>query len=225
MVNQSNLRRYGRLLAVQLHAPLYIPPEGRSVLKHLEAAGPSGLIQELQRLSALGSAWASAALDHIYLRPGPTAKPNPNRAIELCQNHAERGDSYAQYIYAWALLHLGQRNMAVRAMQSSAISRFPPAAMDFVIFVWHGWGMKQRDPRAARKLLRVAFKLHHAMALKWLCRLNRSGEYGIWRRVLGFMLTPFAHIRYAFAIWADPFAALVLTLSMNTSPLHLEHAP
>lgn len=220
MKRRAEFRILGRLLAEHLHAPLYIPQEGRFVLKTLEVAGPPGLIKELQKLSALGSPWASAALAHIYLRPGPEKKPDAEQAIDICRSHAERGNAYALYISAWAFLHLGQRAMAVRAMQSAAISRFPPAAMDFVVFAWNGWGMKERDTGAALRLLRVAFSLRHAMALKWLCRLYRSGEFGIWRRVLGLFLMPIAVVRYALAIRHDPFSEHVLTLSMNTSPLY-----
>ena len=40
--------------------PLFIPPEGRAALTHLNISSATRLLIELQRLSTLGASWASA---------------------------------------------------------------------------------------------------------------------------------------------------------------------
>jgi hypothetical protein len=83
-----------------LRGPLYIPQQGRHVIKLPESEGPSQLIGELARLSTLGSLWASATLGYLCLLPGKDGKRDPERAIELCRVNAAGGDPYALFILA-----------------------------------------------------------------------------------------------------------------------------
>ena len=206
----------GRLLRVRINLPLYIPYEGRFVLKHLEVEGPGKLVEELEKLSALGSSWASAALGCLCLLPGRHVRRDPDRALQLCREPAGRGDPYALFVYAWALLHVGQRAAAIRAMKKSALLKFPPAALDLVTFVWRGWGIKERSPQLARDLLRRAFSQHHALAVWWLSNFYRSGQFGALRWVLGWLLAPGAVVWGTLQIRRDPFSSRVFSLSTSS---------
>lgn len=85
------------LLTTEMRGPLYIPAQGRHVIKLLDSEGPSGLLAELERLSGLGSSWASAALGYISLFPGTDGRRDTERAIELCAPHVG-ADPYAGYV-------------------------------------------------------------------------------------------------------------------------------
>jgi hypothetical protein len=89
-------------------APVIPSEEGRPVLKFLASGGPEAFLTELKRLSQLGSPWASAALAFIALMPGSGGRRDIQRALELCQAHADRGDAYALYMCAWAMLSFGK---------------------------------------------------------------------------------------------------------------------
>ena len=94
------------------------------MLESLKLGGPSRFTEELERLSTLGSPWASAIMGYIALVRGPDGKRDADRAIELCRNHAHAGDSYAQFVYAWALLFAGESNLAFETMKKATLSGF-----------------------------------------------------------------------------------------------------
>jgi TPR repeat protein len=192
-----------------VRAALCVPPEGRFVLRYLKSEGFTRMVEELERLSSLGSAWAAAVLGCICLND----RADPDRAIELCEKHANNGDPYALFVYAWALLHKGQRPAAILAMERAAKLGFPPATLDFVTFVWKGWGVKERNPRAALFVLRRAFRSHHSAALIWLAGMYRSGQFGIIRCMAGWLLMPFARLRQFCALMRDPFSCRAFSLS------------
>ena len=148
------LRAVGRLWRDCLNGPFYVPPQGREALITLEAHGPARLIDELERLSALGSAWASAALGYLCLMPGIDGQRDTSRAMTLCKRHADAGDAYALFVFAWAKFLDGDHDLALEAMKQSATRHFPPAALDLTTFVWEG--TKGRDPSPALRLLRFA---------------------------------------------------------------------
>jgi hypothetical protein len=209
MVGSSSGCTVGRQWRGALTGPLYVPEEGRYICKFLEAGEPDRLVGELERLSSLGSPWASAALGYLLLLPDCNGKRDVNRAIELCRPHARNGDPYALFVFAWALLYSGRGVGAVKAMRNSALSGFPPARLDFVTFVWNGWGTKERYPSVALTLLRRAARAGHKAELLWRCRLYASGQFGLVRRLFGYLVTPIALLRYLFAFWADPFSCRV----------------
>jgi hypothetical protein len=209
-----------RLWRAWFNGALYIPEEGRHVLLFLEAGGPPGFLAELEKLAALGSPWASAILGYMALMPGEDGKRNINRAVELCKTHAHAGDEYAQYVYAWALLFLGETNRAYGMMKSGLLSQFPPATLDYTAYVWHGWGTKEPYPALALKLLRHAKRASHALALEWRCRFYRTGNLGLARRTLGSLLMPLALLRHIIAAWRDPFSCRVFVFQRGaTRPL------
>lgn len=201
-----------------LNGPLYIPPQGRELISILHADGPSCLVEELQRRSSLGSPWASAALGYLSLMPGVEGKRNTARAIQLCKSHAEAGDPYSLFVFAWAKFWEGDHDAALEAMTKSAVRHFPPAALDLTTLVWEG--SKRSDPSRALRMLRYADLTHHKAALIWRCRLYRSGSFGLLRRILGYGLTPIAKLRYRIALLFDPFSPRVfLFQSSATAPL------
>jgi hypothetical protein len=115
------------------NAPLYVPDQGRYVIKLIEKGGPPLFLSELERLSALGSPWASAMLGYIALMPGAEGKRDTNRAAELCRSHAYAGDSYAQFVHAWALIYSGQTKLAIESMKKATLAGFPPATLDHLV--------------------------------------------------------------------------------------------
>lgn len=201
-----------------LRAPLYIPEEGRSKLGLLRTHGPERFVEELERLSQLGSAWASGALGYICLLPGRTGERDIERAISLCQPHADAGDPYASFVLAWGLLRKGKQVLALRYMTRAARREFPPATLDLVTYAWLLAGWKDRDPKRALGLLRRVDRSGHKAALIWRCELYRSGRFGITRFMLGYLFAPFAYLRYVLAMWADPVSARVLVLRHAAPP-------
>lgn len=188
--------------------PLHVPKEGRYIFSSSDANGLIQVKEELERLSSLGSMWASSALGWLCICKGRDGARDPHRAIEFCRGPAAKGDPYASYVLAWALVLDNQGPEAVHMMKRAALAGFLPAKLDLVAFVWNG-----RDPTNLNR--RIAYDLlkhveRHKAALMWRCRLNRSGQFGCIRRLLGYLLTPAAFIRYAAAFWKDPFSCSVL---------------
>jgi hypothetical protein len=208
----------GRLWRDYLNGPLYVPTQGRELLVILEAQGPTRVIGELERLSALGSPWASAALGYVCLMPDTDGKRDANRAAELCKPHADAGDAYALYIFAWAKFLAGDHEVALGAMKKSAMLHFPPATLDLTTFVWKG--TTQGDSSPALRLLRYAEMTQHKAALLWRCQFYASGRFGVARRVLGYSLLPIAKLRYWIALLLDPFSSKVFVFrSWEAVPL------
>jgi hypothetical protein len=191
------------------NSPLYVPEQGRYVLKLLETGGPRQFFTELERLSTLGSAWASAMLGYIVLMPGSDGKRDTSRATELCRSHAHAGDSYAQFVFAWALIYSGQTKLAFESIEKATVSGFPPAALDFATFIWNLPGKKASDAAAALKALRFASRAGHKAAAVWRYDFYKSGRVGFLRRPFGYLLAPLARLRFILAIYKDPFACRV----------------
>ena len=200
-----------------LRGPLYIPLQARNVVKLLDSGGPGKLLGELERLSTLGSVWASATLGYFCLLPDPDGRRHPDRAIDLCRTNAGAGDPYALFILAWALLHSGRHRLAIRTMKKAALTGFPPATLDYVTFVWNGWGTKDVFPSAALKLLHHADNAHHKAALIWKCKMYTSGKFGILYSCFGYMMLPFARLKYVLAALSDPFSCRVFTFQTSAT--------
>jgi len=197
-----------------IRLPLCVPPEGRFILQYLEKHGLTGMVEELEKLAKLGSAWAAAVLGCICLN----VSSDPDRAIELCERHAKNGDHYALFVYAWALLHKGRRPASLLAMERASKLGFPPATLDYVTFLWQGWGAKKRSPRGALFVLRRAFRARHSAALIWLSRMYRSGQFGAIRWAAGWLMLPVALIWQTCALMRDPFSCRAFSLS-TTYPI------
>jgi hypothetical protein len=199
----------GRLWRAYFNTTIYVPDEGRHVLGVLESEGPTRFIQELERLSALGSAWASAILGYMHVVPGSDGKRNLDRALALCENHARSGDAYALFVCGWALIFKRQHKAAYDAMEKAVQLGFSPATLAFALFIWAGWGTEGRHPALAMRALRLAASQGHKGSPIWRCGFYRSGQLGVLHRCLGYILTPFARVPYWLALWTDPFSARV----------------
>lgn len=200
-----------------LNAPLYIPDQGRPTLKLLVAQGPQSFVEELERLSALGSAWASSALGYLCFLPRRDGTRDIDRVTKLCRPHADAGDPYASYVLAWVLLGSGEQTTAVKLMERAVKRGFAPAKLESVGWNWHLFGWKDRDPLGAIALLdRVTMDEHKASWI-WRCEFYRSGKFGLARLVLGYLLTPIAYIRYLYALWRDPLSESVFVFRPNAS--------
>jgi hypothetical protein len=97
---------------------------------------------------------------------------------------------------------------AVDSMKRAALGGFLPAKLDLVTLVWNGRDPTGRNRRVAYDLLNHADG--HKAAMVWRCRLNRSGEFGLIRQLLGYLLAPVAFLRYAVAFWTNPLSCKVL---------------
>ena len=188
--------------------PLYIPKQGRYIFSSRDAGGLVHVKAELERLSSLGSMWASSALGWLCICKGSDGTRDPQRAIELCRGPAATGDAYANYVLAWALALANQGAQAVEFMKRAALSGFLPAKLDLVTFIWNGRDPTHRNRRVAYDLLNHAER--HKASMVWRCKLNRSGEFGWTRQVLGYLLMPIALLRYAVAVWRNPLSCQVL---------------
>ena len=197
--------------------PLHIPEHGRYIFNSPNANGLSYLKAELERLSTLGSTWASSALGWLCICKGKDGSRDPGRAIELCRGPAAAGDPYASYVLAWALALTNQGTAALDSMKKAALAGFLPARLDLVTFIWNGRDSTNSNRRVAYNLLKHAKQ--HKAALMFRCKLDRSGEFGWIRRFLGYLLTPIAFVRYAMGYWKDPFSCKILVFqSWMTRP-------
>ena len=107
---------------------------------------------------------------------------------------------------AWALLYSGRGRQAILTMKQAAASGFPPATVDYVTFIWNGWGTRDTYPGVALKMLHHADRVHHKAALVWRCKMYRSGKFGLLRKCLGGLILPMARLRYLWATLGDPFS-------------------
>ncbi len=199
-------RSNARLWRAYATQPVYVPDEARYILRTLETGGPDRLLAELERLSSIGSPWASAMLGFVSLLPGPNGHRNPVRTLELCRKHADAGDPYALFICAWAHLYGGDHQRAVAMMKKAAKAAFLPAALDLSTFAWNN---SKTSPTVALRLLRLAEQAGHKGALVWRCVYYKSGRVGFARQLIGYLLSPPARLRYALSLWTNPCSCRV----------------
>lgn len=199
---------------------LYVPDQGRHVLNLLETGGARQFLGELERLSQLGSPWASAMLGYIALMPGPDGTRDVARALELCRPHAHAGDTYAQFVFAWALILSSELERGFESMQKAAASGFAPAAVDLATVLWNLPSKKASNGAAALQALKVADRAGHKAAAVWKYAFYKSGRVGLWRRPIGYLIAPCARLRLVLAGFKDPFACRVFVFQQRlTSPL------
>jgi TPR repeat protein len=210
-----------RLWRARFGGLLYVPQRARPTLAILEQSGRAAFLLELERLTSLGSPAGAAMLGYLALNPGPGARGDPQRAIELCRGHAEAGDPYAQWVYAWGLLLSGRHGDGLAIMTRSAAARFPPAAIAMVGLLWSIGGKNRSHAAQALKTLRVAAASGHAGTLRMRCLLYRSGRFGVARWLLGVVLTPVGVAHTVLAVLRAPFSARVFTYQRLKSPLLL----
>lgn len=194
----------GRIVR-DLNYGLYLPDSSSSVWKPLLACDAAALMSELERLSTLGSSWASVTLGYLSLLPGPAGVRDIERARTLCGGPAAKGDGYALYILAHAHYFAGDRAKAARAMHRASRRGFPPAHLAMSRFAWYGVGMPRRTLDLTMLFLRKASRSGPvAGALLWRCTLYRSGAFGVLRRTMGYLLWPYAWVYLLVVTWIDP---------------------
>jgi hypothetical protein len=188
--------------------PLFVPEQYRGILTTLENHGFSGMTSELERLAALGSNWAASTLGYLCLLPPVDGVRDPARAIELCSKAAAAGDAYALFITSWAqFLLTNSRVKAAPAMIQSSKQRFSPAVLAMSFFVWPKIEM-------AFRFVDEASRLRHKAAWAMQCGYLRTGRMGFGRQLWGYVLTPFARLRYKIALFSSPFSENVLVMSL-----------
>lgn len=200
--------------------PLYIPPQGRHLLGLLAFGETKSLTNELYRLSSLGSPWASALLGWLCLIPDRGGVRQVERAIGLCRAHAYAGDPYSCYVLAWAWVCVGRKEEAFPMMERAAAAGFPPASVDLITFLWPNL---EESPQLAAELLGRADRSGHMAAMLWRCRLYKTGNLGIVRRMLGHLMMPVALGRAFWGFWKGPFSSETLLFqNWMTKPAVLE---
>jgi hypothetical protein len=205
-----------RLWRAYFNAALYVPPELCPSLRILESRGRDAFVAELERLSSLGSPSACALLGMLCLTPDSGGTRDPKRAMELCKSHADAGHAYAQFVYAWAQMLTQRGTPAVATMNKAATHLFPPATIALGTFLLSTSGADPRQAEAARKVIGLAARSGHTSALLLRCSFYRSGRFGIWKRLLGVLLTPIAFVRPVFStLFVDPFSARVFSFPMR----------
>jgi hypothetical protein len=197
----SKLR--GRIFK-HLNYGLYLPESSRNIWEPLLACDPAALTSELEKLSALGSLWASVTLGYLSLLPGSDGARDIERARALCNGPAAKGDAYALYVLAHAHYFAGDGLKAAKAMYQASRRGFPPAHMAMSKFAWYGVGMPRRTLDLALLFSRKALRSGRPGALLWRCTLYRSGALGVVRKPLGYLLWPYAYVRLLVATWIDP---------------------
>jgi hypothetical protein len=187
--------------------PIYVPEHDREVIGLLIASDISQLVTELEHRAALGSGWASGLLAYLEAVGVLREKPDLAAAISRCTAAAQAGDSYAQYVLAWALWDTGDRVHAVQWMKRSVIhGKFLPARVGLGLMAYMlGWTKREtRGP--ALRILWQAHRLGHAQPLQLICRFACGGHFGIVYRLLGLLAYPFVAARSNLIVWFHPFS-------------------
>jgi hypothetical protein len=89
---------------------------------------------------------------------------------------------------------------------------FPPATIDLVAFLWSRGGKKHLHAPLAMKALGLAVRSGHKSAMMWRCALYRSRRFGLWRSLVGVVLTPIAFSKLLLgSLFFRPFSAQVFS--------------
>ena len=191
----------------EVGVPLYIPPEGRAALSHLNISSPAEFLIELKRLSALGASWASAALATILLYPDENGKRELSGSRELVLRSAEAGDAYSLYVLGWTELLSGDLRACLTHLKGSAKAGFTPALLDLA-----GTFPPQNFATALR-LLKIAEAKGHLAAPGRILQLRMRGKFGWALRVPGLIWFLYNHLKTEINLRRDP-------LSVHTFCIH-----
>jgi len=197
-----------------INYPLFVPDLGHQVTHALVSGDLSFFIDEVERLSALGSRSASALLAYLYMR-GAVGVTNLDQAESLCSDAAHSGDPYSQYVMGWICRSAGRDAEAIDWLRKAASKgQFLPAIVDIARFMAGGVGVEAADVRAALAVLWDAHKLGHRMALVYISELLR-GKSGNWiSKVLGAVLYPIAIVRATKFTNRYPLSDLIFVTSL-----------
>lgn len=215
------------MLANVINYPLFVPELGHQVTHALASGNLASFLDELERLSTLGSRPASALLAYLYMKGELDRVVNMERAEMLCSEGARSGHPYSQYVMGWICRAVGRDAEAINWLRKAAVKgSFLPAIVDIARFMAGGIGVEVPDTRATLAVLWDAHKLGHRMALVYIAELLRSNS-GSWvRRVLGAALYPIAIVRATRFTNRNPLSERVFVTSMSTTrPLFRKELP
>jgi hypothetical protein len=189
------------------NAPVYVPEHDREVIELLISGNISQLVKVLEHRASLGSGWASGLLAYLEAVGAFGGKPNLAAAISRCTAAAQAGDSYAQYVLAWALWETGDRVHAIRWMRRSVTDgKFLPARVGLGLMVYMlGW-TKRETRSSALRILWHAHRLGHIQPLQFICRCACRGHFGMAYRLLGLLAYPFVLSRASLIGSWHPFS-------------------
>lgn len=189
------------------NSPVYVPEHDREVIELLTSGDISQLVVRLEHRASLGSGWASGLLAYLEAVGVLGGTPDLAAAISRCTAAAQAGDSYAQYVLAWALWETGERVRGIRWMRRSATEgKFLPA--------WAGWGLMLyalagKDLKARRIALKLLWRAHrrgHIQPLQFICRCACRGHFGMAYRLVGLLAYPFVLSRASLIGSWHPFS-------------------
>lgn len=192
-----------------MHSAVFLPLAAEPTLEILKSKGSESFRVELERLSALGSAWAAVLLAYEALLPGPDGARDIESAIAFCRAPAARGDAYAQYMLAWAFALRGEGAEAIKYFKAASGQLFPPAVLEAGRFACGAWRIPPRAKDQMLVFLRHADSVGHAGTWFLHGLAYRTGKFGTVKRLLGYVIFPGAVIRFAIARLRNPFSARV----------------
>jgi hypothetical protein len=200
--------------------PLFVPDLGTTLVKLLVAgSNPRLLVEELNRLTLLGSGNAAALLTLLDTRGALNSGEYANAALERCRTSAAAGNAYAQYVMGWVNRKLGMSVEAFRCLTSASVGMFLPAMIDTARFAAGGAGVKSRDPQAALRIMWTAHKMGHRAALTFIARYWMKGAAGWFARLAGLLLYFPAVLRAAHYATRHPLSEKIFVLPLKDEPL------
>lgn len=213
-----------QLLRKVVNYPIFVPELGGHVTRLLVDGNIPLLVQELQRLSSLGSKPASVLLGYLCLR-GVFGATDPQRAEKLCIQAAKDGDPYAQYVVGWVCRVRRNDVQAVSWLVKASKGLFLPAMVDLARFMAGGVGVESADMKAALSVLWDAHKLGHRMALMYIAEICKRSGTGFFR-LAGWCLYPVAAFRAAWFVNRYPVSDQSFVTSLvSTRPLFKATGP
>jgi TPR repeat protein len=191
----------------RLNFPLFVPPDGSDLLAVLAKHGTEQFVSALRGRADLGIEWAAAILAFLEFKGGITGQARLESAEQRCLPAALAGDAYAQYVLAWILVAQRQPEEAFRWMNRAAsVGDFSPAWTDLGRFTLSGIGIRRPDIALGIDLLWSAHKRGHKAPLIFICDTYRRYRFGIARKVIAYLIAPFAILRYYASLRHKPFA-------------------
>jgi hypothetical protein len=202
LLSERGIRRWWKTIGI----PLLIPAQGKTTLRNQDICSPTALITELDRLAALGSNWAAAALGVILLYPDSNGNREIERAMALVRKPAADGDPYCLYVLGWAELFSGKQADFVKLLGRAAQSGFSAALLDLA------GAFKSKDPNKSIAMMRRAESMGNVVAPTRRHHLWMSGRCGFVRRIAGLVGIAFSSVRLFVNVRSDPLSAKVFCI-------------
>lgn len=160
--------------------------------------------------------WACAILSYHALLLKEDGSRDVERALSLCQESAQAGDPYAQYMLSWALRLKGDSKGAYQNLKKSSSMLFPPAVLDISFYYDPDW-----DAETLRRERKIRLTISDRVGNVWTparrMSLYRTGEFGAWNLMLGYLLAPYAALRGIVPAIFSPFSATAFLFDRKLS--------